>query len=148
MMPNPTIPSDAKSYNDIYNFTRSYRISGVSQQNVQAGLINEVWRENNTDAKYPRLSTTDPNRNFNRSSDLFVEDGSYVRLKNMQIGYSFDLPFVQTLRLYVSGQNLLTFTEYSGFDPEVSGGIIDGLGLDFGKYPLSRTFLLGLNVSF
>ena len=134
--------------NDIYNFTRSYRISGVSQQNVQAGLINEVWRENNTDAKYPRLSTTDPNRNFNRSSDLFVEDGSYVRLKNMQIGYSFDLPFVQTLRLYVSGQNLLTFTEYSGFDPEVSGGIIDGLGLDFGKYPLSRTFLLGLNVSF
>ncbi len=134
--------------NDIYNYTKSYRISGVSQQNVQAGLINDVWREDNTGAKYPRLSVLDPNRNFNRSSDLYVEDGSYLRLKNLQIGYNFNLPFAKQLRVYISGQNLLTFTNYSGFDPEVSGGIIDGFGIDYGRYPLSRIYLLGLNMSF
>lgn len=136
--------------NDVYNYTKTFLTSGQSQRNVQAGLFQEVWSESNPDATIPRLTNLDPNRNFRRSSDYFVEDGSFLRLKNLQIGYNFDVPFASQLRIFVSGQNLLTFTEYTGFDPEVAagGGIINGLGIDFGQYPLARTFLMGLNMSF
>lgn len=137
--------------NDVYNFTKSYRVSGVSNQNVEAGLYDNVWREDNPNAKYPRLTTNDPNRNYNRSSDFFVEDGTFVRLKNLQLGYNFKVPFARTLRVYVSGQNLLTFTNYSGLDPEIaanSNSILETYGIDFAEYPLARTFLLGLNMDF
>ena len=139
--------------NDVYNYTKTFLTSGQSNRNVQEGLINEVWTESNPNATIPRLTTIDPNRNFGRSSDFFVEDGTFMRLKNIQLGYNFEVPFASQLRVYVSGQNLLTFTEYTGFDPEVDAtgpntGIINGLGIDFGRYPLTRTYLVGLNMTF
>ncbi|MEM6395134.1 MAG: TonB-dependent receptor [Bacteroidota bacterium] len=136
--------------NDVYNYTKFFRTSGSSNVNVQEGLIDDAWNPNNVDANIPRLSTIDPNGNFLRSSDYFVEDGTFVRLKNIQLGYNFDIPWASQFRLYVSGQNLLTFTDYTGLDPEVSagGGIINGLGIDFGRYPLARTVLVGLNIGF
>lgn len=136
--------------NDVFNYTRQFRTSGSSNVNVSAGLINDAWSESNPDADIPRLTTLDPNGNFLRSSDYFVEDGTFVRLKNIQLGYTFNVAWASELRIYISGQNLLTFTEYTGFDPEVTagGGIINGLGIDFGQYPLARTVLAGLNLSF
>ena len=85
-------------------------------------------------------------------SDRFVEDGSYVKLKNVTLGYNFKNPFkgVSKLNVYVTGQNLYTITDYSGFDPEVnafasSNGI---LGIDYGTYPQVRTIVVGLKANF
>jgi hypothetical protein len=137
--------------NDVYNYMKYYQTSGVGGSNVQAGLLNDSWSEQNSDATIPRLTALDPNRNFKVSSDYFIEDGSYVRLKNLQIGYNFQFSKLTQCRVYVSGQNLFTFTQYTGMDPEVSDAntsVIDGLGVDYSPYPLTRTYLLGLNISF
>ena len=136
--------------NDVYNYTKTFLTSGQSNRNVQEGLIDQVWSDTNPNATIPRLTTIDPNRNFGRSSDYFIEDGTFVRLKNIQIGYNVPVKFTSQFRVTLTGQNLLTFTNYTGFDPEVAagGGIINGLGIDFGRYPLTRTVLLGLNMTF
>ena len=83
----------------------------------------------------------------NANSSRFVEDGSYFRLKNLQIGYTFPRQWTDKfrcsrLRLYMTASNLFTITKYSGYDPEVGGGV------DYGNYPQSRTFTFGLNVNF
>jgi len=85
-------------------------------------------------------------------SDLYVQDGSYLRLKNIQLGYT--LPesltkkiLISQLRLYVAAENLLTLTNYRGFDPEISSGGTS-LGVDYGVYPQARTFLVGINLKF
>ncbi|MCH7414364.1 TonB-dependent receptor [Belliella sp. R4-6] len=136
--------------NDIYNYQKYFLTSGVGSSNFQAGLLDQVWSETNPNSTIPLLTNIDPNGNFRRSSDYFVEDGTYFRLKNIQLGYTFKDLLPGALRVYVSGQNLLTFTKYTGLDPEISagGGIINGLGIDFGRYPLNRTFLIGLNLNF
>ena len=81
------------------------------------------------------------------NSTRFIEDGSYLRLKNLQIGYTLpkritDKFFCSRLRFYLTASNLLTITKYSGYDPEV------GSGVDYGNYPQSRTFTFGLNATF
>lgn len=135
--------------NDVYNGNREYIISGTQGLNVQAGLIDQVWSPTNTNAEFPRLTNLDPNGNYRRVSDLFIEDGSYLRLRNIQLGYSLDIKGFNQFRVFVSGQNLLTFTKYTGFDPEVSSGnnVINQFGLDFGRTPVARTVLLGLNLT-
>ena len=87
-----------------------------------------------------------------QSSDLYVKDGSYLRLKNIQIGYT--LPkmwtsklFISSLRFYVSAENLLTFTKYDGFDPEISSGGTS-LGVDRGVYPQARVWSVGASLNF
>ncbi|MBP0902897.1 SusC/RagA family TonB-linked outer membrane protein [Mariniflexile gromovii] len=86
-------------------------------------------------------------------SDYYVEDGSFIRLQNVQLGYTFSDKALESLkisklRLYVSGSNLLTLTKYTGFDPTASSGAPLGGGIDQGFYPSAKTFLLGLNVKF
>ncbi|MFG6685312.1 SusC/RagA family TonB-linked outer membrane protein [Mariniflexile sp. HNIBRBA6329] len=86
-------------------------------------------------------------------SDYYVEDGSFIRLQNVQLGYTFSDKVLESLkisklRLYVSGSNLLTLTKYTGFDPTASSGAPLGGGIDQGFYPSAKTFLLGLNVKF
>ena len=86
-------------------------------------------------------------------SDFFVEDGSFVRLQNAQIGYTFPQALIDRfgadkLRLYFSANNIFTFTEYRGFDPSASSGAPIGAGIDPGFYPVPRTFLLGVNFNF
>ena len=81
------------------------------------------------------------------NSTRFLEDGSYMRLKNIQIGYTLPKKitekfFCERLRFYVTASNLFTITKYSGYDPEVGGGV------DYGNYPQSRTFTFGLNATF
>lgn len=136
--------------NDVINYTNLFMYSGINDVNVKKGALNEVWSEANPNAKYPRLSQLDRNQNYQRPSDLFVEDGSFLRLKNLQVGYKVPVKGFNKLRVFMSVQNPLTFTKYSGFDPEVSAGgnIIQGYGVDYAGYPLSRTYLAGFNVSF
>jgi TonB-linked SusC/RagA family outer membrane protein len=117
----------------------------------------DAWTPQNTDTDVPRAVSGDPNQNT-RTSDRFLEDGSYLRVKNISIGYTFSSEklkqisnnVVNRVRVYVSSQNLLTFTKYSGFDPEVASrfnGLLTN-GIDYGQYPQARTILLGLNLGF
>lgn len=135
--------------NDVINYTNLFAHSGINDVNVLAGTLDKVWSPTNTSASFPRLSELDRNNNYQTPSDMLVEDGSFIRLKNVQIGYNIQMKGFRKLRLSLSGQNLLTFTDYSGFDPEVSAGgnIINGYGVDYARYPLTRTFLLALNFS-
>jgi TonB-linked SusC/RagA family outer membrane protein len=100
------------------------------------------------DARHPRYSFTDANSNI-RVSDRYVEDGSYVKIKNLQLGYNFPKSITgklfSNLRLYMQVKNAFTFTEYSGFDPEIAGGILN-TGIDRGAYPQPRTYAVGLDI--
>lgn len=135
--------------NDVINYTNLFAYSAINDVNVHAGTLDKVWSPTNTNAEFPRLSELDRNFNYQTPSDLLVEDGTFVRLKNLQIGYNIPMEGINKLRLSLSGQNLLTITKYTGFDPEVSAGgnIINGYGVDYAGYPLTRTFLLALNFS-
>ena len=122
----------------------------------QAGTISNRWTPDNqtTDVRYPRAVFQDPNNN-RRVSDRFVEDASYLRLKNLSLGYNIPGNVMSKIgmtkgRIYVSGQNLLTFTNYSGFDPEIStfGETNTAPGTDFLTFPQARTMIVGLNLGF
>ena len=101
-------------------------------------------------AEYPQYTFTDPNNN-SRVSDRYLEDGSFVKIKNLQLGYTIPKTVFKAentqLRFYAQVKNLYTFTKYTGFDPEISGGLLNS-GVDYGYYPQARTFLLGLDFKF
>ncbi len=108
----------------------------------------------NPNTKTPRAIQNDPNDN-NRLSDRFIEDGSYLRIKNIVFGYTFDKKMLrkiklESLRVYANVQNLYTLTKYKGFDPEigVSTASINVYGLDNGRYPSPQIYTFGLNISF
>ena len=135
--------------NDIFNGIVRY---DFSYTNRPQSVLNR-WTGPGTSNSEPRVTVNDPNFNA-RVSDRFVEDGSYIRLKNFQIGYSLPKAItnkfkIDKFRLYMSAQNLLTITDYSGLDPEIGAtqGALD-LGIDRGFYPQSRTFLGGVNITF
>ena len=117
--------------------------------NRSAEIMN-AWSSTNTGSKIPRLSKTDPNGNFSTPSDWYIEDGSYIRLKNITIGYDLTSALRKlthfaergsSLNVYFSGENLLTITKYSGMDPEVGG--FDAL-----LYPVSRVFAFGIKLTY
>ncbi|NJW54355.1 SusC/RagA family TonB-linked outer membrane protein, partial [Salinimicrobium sp. CDJ15-91] len=108
------------------------------------------WRGEGTSNNYPRLTNNDTNENFSRMSDFYLEDGDYLRLKLAQIGYTIPETFtqgygVQKMRFYVTGENLFTLTDYTGYDPEIGGNTF---GIDRGYYPQARSFLFGANIQF
>ncbi|MEY2670655.1 MAG: hypothetical protein RLZZ577_971, partial [Bacteroidota bacterium] len=108
------------------------------------------WTGPGTSTTYPRLTNNDTNGNFGNSSDFYLENGDYLRLKIVQLGYTLPSSIVnkvgaQKVRFYVTGENLLTLTKYSGFDPEIGGNTF---GIDRGYYPQARTFMFGANVQF
>ena len=132
--------------NDIFDSTRR---TDINATNLPSWMLNR-WTGEGTSNKLPRFVLGD-NVNW-QSSDLYVKDGTYLRLKNIQLGYT--LPesltrkvFVSSVRFYVAAENLLTFTKYDGFDPEISSGGTS-LGIDRGVYPQARTFTVGANLSF
>ena len=132
--------------NDILDVTRRM---DVSESNMPAYLLNR-WTGEGTSDKYPRIVRGD-NVNW-QMSDLYVQDGSYLRLKNIQLGYTLPqkwtkLALIQSLRVYVAAENLLTLTSYRGYDPEISSGGTS-LGVDYGVYPQPRTLLCGINLKF
>ena len=111
-------------------------------------------RVSNPDALLPRLTLGDPNDN-DRWSDRYIEDGSYIRLKNLSLGYTFTKKAlrslgIESLRLYTNIQNLLTITGYDGYDPEIGASTQSAnvMGLDNGRYPSPTTYSFGLNISF
>src|SRR5690606_9920315 len=101
------------------------------------------------DARYPRYSFVDNNSN-NRVSDRYVEDGSFIKIKNLQLGYTFPASMLRNafkgIRLYAQVKNAFTFTKYSGYDPEINNGGIMEVGIDRGAYPQSRTYAIGLDI--
>jgi len=139
--------------NDIYNQNR-VSIEGLSDPFNQTTRILNRWTPTNTHTDMPRAVRYDPNQN-NRFSNRFIESGTYTRLKNLTVAYNLAAKTAQRLklsnvRIYVTGQNLLTFTNYTGYDPEVSADPFSsvGFGRDFGVYPQARTYTGGINVTF
>lgn len=111
------------------------------------------WTPENPHTDEPRIVYADPNANLTTSSSYFVERGSYLRLKNMQIGYSMPARYrerlqVDRIRIFISGQNLLTFTDYTGMDPEIDTGGNTNRVLDQGMYPQSRIYQMGVQFGF
>ena len=107
------------------------------------------WHGEGTSNKLPRLDEGDPHHNTTWVSDLFVEDGSYLRMKVLQLGYQLpqrltEKAFIKKLRFFVQAENLFTITGYTGYDPEVG----TRNGFDGGTYPQARTFTFGANVVF
>ena len=133
--------------NDIY---RAYE-RNANYTNKFRSVLNRWTGPNTTNsAQNPRYSFTDDNSNI-RVSDRYVEDGSFVKIKNLQLGYTFPQSLIKNvfnkLRVYAQVKNAFTFTKYSGYDPEISGGILD-TGIDRGAYPQARTYSLGLDIKF
>ncbi|HUH47639.1 MAG TPA: hypothetical protein VLZ54_10835, partial [Arenibacter sp.] len=144
--------------NEIVNFNR-YSIEGMNGlSNVTVEAFSNRWTPENPSNTYTRAYSNKyaATPRIARFSDHYVESGEYLRLKSVTLGYTLPSEVsskinVNKLRLYVTGRNLYTFTNYSGVDPEVSaGGQNNNLsaGGDFGGYPSTKTFLLGLNLNF
>ena len=137
--------------NDIYNLNKD-RYFGTDGVNVIAGTYDKAWRADNTNTDVPRLSVNDANGNHSKPSTFFVENGSYMRLKLLQIGYTLPKNVLgpkMTARISLSAQNLFTITGYSGMDPETAAmGSVTEAGIDWTGYPNPRTFLLGVNLNF
>jgi hypothetical protein len=111
-----------------------------------------AWTPSNTNTNVPALSAAYPLEEVS-SNSYFVEDGSFFRLKNLQIGYTIPNSLtskagIETVRLYLQGSNLFTITDYTGFDPEVSAGSNLSLGIDSRLYPISKVFSFGVNIKF
>jgi hypothetical protein len=146
--------------NDIYNYNRLFTHFGQFASNVSKDLLTDTWSPSNRGASIPQLNANDTFSQL--SSDFYVEDGSYLRAQNVTLGYTIpsgSIKAFQSLRVYVSAQNLFTITDYSGIDPALSnaniGATIDGqrqndgwTGFDLGNYPSSRVFMFGVNASF
>ena len=134
--------------NDVYNGVGSLLSQTQRLFNVGTSVL-DAWTPQNTDTEVPRIVADDPNNN-RRVSDRFVEDGSYLRLKALTFGYTLPVTgdgLLSNLRLYVTGQNLLTLTGYSGLDPEI-GGALSQTGFDNGDYPTARSFIFGAQIGF
>jgi len=137
--------------NDIYNLQKRSYQNTYGDNTFTQEIVNR-WSPDNPSNTNPRLTYADPNKNLTTSSSYFVEDGSYMRLKNIVIGYSLPESIMKKsgftrCRLYISAQNLMTFTKYSGMDPEISGDKNLNRVLDAGMYPQSRTYTIGVQVS-
>ncbi len=139
--------------NDVYNGLKALTYQTTRLFNISADRYENAWSPTNTGSDIPGLRATDPNNNL-RTSDYYLENGSYLRLKNFQVGYRLGLGNVAgtksdaSVRLYASTQNLFTITGYSGIDPEVGGGSVTARGFDNGVYPQGRTFLAGAQFTF
>lgn len=135
---------------DIFNASKAYSRNFFGDNNTTT-LIREAWTPENW-TQHPRNIASDPNGNFSRPSTYFVEDGSYLKLRNVQVGFNVPQRVSQNwkmskVRLYVNANNLLTFTRYSGMDPEIAGSNTSR-GIDYGLYPHVRSFTGGVEVQF
>ncbi|MFZ1715960.1 MAG: SusC/RagA family TonB-linked outer membrane protein, partial [Saprospiraceae bacterium] len=143
--------------NKIFNATRVITEGMVRFFNAGTQVLN-AWTPSNTNTDIPRAISSDPNQNA-RPSTRFLEDGSYLRLKNIMLGYnlpesslsSITKGALSSFRIYVSAQNILTFTKYSGYDPEVGNrtpGSSLTNGIDFAVYPQPKSYQVGIQANF
>lgn len=137
----------ASQGNDIYNASR-FELEMMDDHKNQSTRVLDRWMNPGDITNVPKANAA----NAKISSDRFIEDGSFVKLKSVTLGYNFIKPIkgISKLNVYVTGQNLYTWTNYSGFDPEVNAfASTNGvLGIDYGTYPQVRTFVFGLKANF
>ncbi|MET6998056.1 SusC/RagA family TonB-linked outer membrane protein [Chitinophaga defluvii] len=137
--------------NDVMNILRYDTEAGTGWYNAPKGFLEKAWNGEGSTNKYYKISN---NAGLNTNiSSYFVEDGSYLRLKNVQLGYNFPEQWLKSarisnIRLYVGAQNLFTFTKYTGLDPEMGNASPLLMGIDQGYFPQARTFLIGVNARF
>src|SRR5690606_16485274 len=136
--------------NDIYSEINHQRNSIVRYNNLSTDALRR-WRKQGDITDYPRPVRDDPMQSDSRVQSRWVEDGSYIKLKNVNLRYRFPSTLVNKIRLrsldaFVSGTNLITWTKYTGFDPDVNSYAGLRVGVDEGAYPQSRTFVFGLNI--
>ncbi len=145
--------------NELYHFAKIESDFPTFLNSNRSVRVLDSWTPNNTDASLPALSTSIRN-NESQPNSYFVEDGSYLRLRNLQVGYNFEIPSlsITNARIYVQGTNLFTITDYNGSEPEI-GQTAAGddptppagdltIGVDDGRFPQPRTYILGLNFNF
>jgi hypothetical protein len=134
----------------VFNGVKAMSSAGLKGWNMSTDILESFEYDQNSGV--PRLSfIDDPNGNYSLVSSYFLEDGDYLRLRNLSLSYTIPqvvmsrlgLGSGSTVRVYANGENLLTFTKYSAFDPEVGN-----LGMDGGRFPISRIYSFGINVSF
>jgi TonB-dependent starch-binding outer membrane protein SusC len=148
--------------NKIFQATLYYLESGNGYWNT-LNTMKDRWQKEGDEASIPRLTTTGQNEANLRYSDRYVKDGSFFRIKSIQLGYTVPVNLtkkvgIEQLRLYVNAQNFFSFHKYTGFDPEIGSGAnqsntVNGrgfldIGIDRGMYPLSKTLSFGLNLTF
>ncbi|MEO7214726.1 TonB-dependent receptor [Mucilaginibacter sp.] len=144
--------------NKIFNYMESTMESfmqtggGVGIQNISREYAQNAWTATGSTNRYSRITSSEQHGNT-RPSDQWIESGSYLRLRNLQIGYSLPLTIAKKItaskvRLYVAAQNLFTITKYSGLDPEIGGNGPTATGIDVGTFPMSKFYTVGLNVTF
>jgi len=124
---------------------QNYRRLDVGGSNYPIAAIN-AWTPTNTNTSYPRLTDKDPNGNFNQPSNFYLQSGAYMRIKTLQLGYTLPKNMMNKwdmdrVRVYVSANNLATFTKYTGYDPESSNAVEKGI------YPQARTLMVGLDIT-
>ncbi|MCH7776616.1 MAG: TonB-dependent receptor, partial [Gemmatimonadetes bacterium] len=142
--------------NDIFDVQKEFYVFRNFSTNVRRDLLTDSWTLDNLDAKYPRLDVSDVFSGQQLSS-YYVEDGSYVRLRNLQVGYLLPQSFIPGSRVYVQAENLFTITGYPGLDPALPAANINGAagdirdqyrGIDRGAYPSNKTFSFGISTTF
>ena len=122
----------------------------MTSANYQTAILDR-WTGEGSSNDTPRVTMDDPNGNFTKMSNYYLQKGDYLRIKLVQLGYSMPKQMISNfgankVRIYVTGENLFTFTKYTGYDPEIAGG--DTYGIDRAYYPQARTILLGANIQF
>lgn len=144
-----TIFGTGSQGNDIYNAT--YRPDQTRSNHLKEIYYDDRWTRENTNGTKPRAGANNMERYI--TSDAMVFDGSYFKIKQIQLGYT--LPknilkkaFINNLRVYCSLDDFFTFTKYPGFDPEASANAVTGMGIDMGGYPTSKKIVFGFNVEF
>ncbi|MCW3788531.1 SusC/RagA family TonB-linked outer membrane protein [Plebeiibacterium sediminum] len=137
--------------NKIYNGFNTYLEAVRVNTNYSKATLNSYTF--NPDSNFPRLDMADPNGNGIDNSDRFLENGSYFRMKTLQIGYT--LPenllkkaYISFARLYLAADNIFTISDYSGYNPDIGGNGLSSRGVDFRVYPLNRSYHVGLQLNF
>ncbi|MDO6390275.1 TonB-dependent receptor [Pontibacter sp. BT731] len=143
--------------NDIANPAHQYQqhLGNDFLDDNMLGVVRDRWQQEGDVTDVPRATVDDPNNNNRSNSSRFIYDGSYLRFKNVMLGYNLPSQFTErlglrSLRVFAQAQNLFTFTDYPGFDPEVNfaGTSNITLGVDFYTFPQSRTITFGFNLGF
>ncbi len=144
--------------NEIYNQTKFFTDFPQFDGNRSTRIL-DSWTPNNPGASLPSLTGNGADNGETNPNSYFVEDGSYVRLKNLQIGYNLpqsvlsSVKGLESLRVYIQGTNLFTITDYNGFDPEITNRNASAqpnlsMGVDFGRFPLTQVYTIGVKAGF
>jgi TonB-linked SusC/RagA family outer membrane protein len=146
-----TVFANGSQGNSIFNYTRFFSDFNSFQGNRSKRALYEAWQPSNPSGTVPIMDAND--QVSSRPSSYFIEDGSYLRIKNVQLTYNLPRSIgkrfgLDNAQIYVQAQNLATFTKYTGLNPEIQTGADNTIGFDGGYMPVSKTFILGVNLGF